>query len=68
MRLAMQQSMQIMAQQFVMGRDIPEALRRAAGQGKGLRYSYDCLGEAARSAEDVDRYLEAYRTGHSSCW
>ncbi|MEA2081109.1 MAG: bifunctional proline dehydrogenase/L-glutamate gamma-semialdehyde dehydrogenase PutA, partial [Pseudomonadota bacterium] len=61
-RLAMQQSMQVMAQQFVMGRDIPEALQRVAGKGKGLRYSYDCLGEAAHTAEDVERYLEAYQT------
>jgi RHH-type proline utilization regulon transcriptional repressor/proline dehydrogenase/delta 1-pyrroline-5-carboxylate dehydrogenase len=61
-RLAMQQSVQILAQQFVMGRDIPEALQRVAGKGKGLRYSYDCLGEAAHSAEDVERYLEAYQT------
>ncbi|MEN8760788.1 MAG: bifunctional proline dehydrogenase/L-glutamate gamma-semialdehyde dehydrogenase PutA [Thiogranum sp.] len=61
-RLAMQQSMQIMAQQFVMGRDIPEALQRVASKGKGLRYSYDCLGESAHSAEDVERYLAAYRT------
>jgi len=61
MRLAMQQSMQIMAQQFVMGRDIPEALKRVAGKGKDLRYSYDCLGEAAQTAEDVERYLEAYQ-------
>jgi len=61
-RLAMQQSMQIMAQQFVMGRDIPEALQRVAAKRNGLRYSYDCLGESAHSAEDVERYLEAYRT------
>ncbi|MGI9320811.1 MAG: proline dehydrogenase family protein [Thiogranum sp.] len=61
-RLAMQQSMQIMAQQFVMGRDIPEALQRVAGKRNGLRYSYDCLGESAHSAEDVECYLEAYRT------
>ena len=37
-RLAMQQSMQMMAQQFVMGRDVSEAIRRAAGQERGLRY------------------------------
>jgi RHH-type proline utilization regulon transcriptional repressor/proline dehydrogenase/delta 1-pyrroline-5-carboxylate dehydrogenase len=61
-RVAMQQSMQLMAQQFVMGRDIPEAMQRVAGKGDDLRYSYDCLGEAAHTAEDVERYLEAYQT------
>lgn len=61
-RLAMLQSMQIMAQQFVMGRNIPRALQRVAGEEKGLRYSYDCLGEAAHTAEDVERYQEAYRS------
>ncbi len=60
-RLAMQQSMQMMAQQFVMGRDVSEAIRRAAGQERGLRYSYDCLGEAAHSAEDAERYFDAYQ-------
>jgi RHH-type proline utilization regulon transcriptional repressor/proline dehydrogenase/delta 1-pyrroline-5-carboxylate dehydrogenase len=59
-RLAMQKSMQIMAQQFVMGRNISEALQRVSGQEETLRYSYDCLGEAAHTAEDVERYLVAY--------
>lgn len=60
-RLALQRSMQMLAQQFVMGRTIQEAVQRAGRQPPGLRYSYDCLGEAARSAEDVAHYLEAYR-------
>ena len=59
-RAAMQQAMQLLAQQFVLGRDIREALKRSAGSGGRLRYSYDCLGEAAHTADDVERYFETY--------
>jgi len=60
-RLALQRSMQMLAQQFVLGQSIQEAVQRAGRQSPGQRYSYDCLGEAAHSAEDVARYLETYR-------
>ena len=59
-RLAVQAAMRILAEQFVTGRDIAEALRRAATRDD-LRYSFDCLGEAARCGQDVDRYLAAYQ-------
>ncbi len=59
-RLALHGAMRVLAEQFVSGRDIGEALRRASTRGN-VRYSYDCLGEAARSAGDVERYFEAYR-------
>ncbi|MGD8614856.1 MAG: bifunctional proline dehydrogenase/L-glutamate gamma-semialdehyde dehydrogenase PutA [Gammaproteobacteria bacterium] len=59
-RVAMQGAMRILAQQFVAGRDIGEALRRVRGPADAVRYSYDCLGEAARTALDVERYAEAY--------
>jgi len=60
-RLALKTSMQLLAQQFVMGRTIEEAGQRARQQAPGLRYSYDCLGEAAHTAADVACYLGAYR-------
>ena len=61
-RAAMRHAMRIMGQQFVMGRTITEALHRAKDQeAQGYRYSYDMLGEAARTMADADRYLEAYR-------
>src|SRR5258706_2073122 len=45
-----------------MGRTIDEALDRARGMEKrGYRYSYDMLGEAARTAADATRYDQAYR-------
>ncbi len=59
MREAMEAAMRIMGRQFVMGRTIDEALKRA-GEGTEWRYSFDMLGEAARTAADAARYLEAY--------
>jgi RHH-type proline utilization regulon transcriptional repressor/proline dehydrogenase/delta 1-pyrroline-5-carboxylate dehydrogenase len=61
-RQAVTQAMRILGKQFVMGRDIGEALERAeAAEARGYRYSYDMLGEAARTAADAERYLEAYQ-------
>ncbi len=60
-RRAMTQAMRILGRQFVMGRTIEEALERARGsEARGYRYSYDMLGEAARTAADAERYMEAY--------
>jgi proline dehydrogenase len=53
--------MRILAGKFITRRDIREASRRTATQGS-VRYSYDRLGEAARSAQDVERYFQAYRS------
>ncbi|MSP48057.1 MAG: bifunctional proline dehydrogenase/L-glutamate gamma-semialdehyde dehydrogenase PutA [Alphaproteobacteria bacterium] len=61
-RQAVTQAMRILGRQFVMGRTIDEALEFAEPmESKGYRYSYDMLGEAARTQEDADRYLAAYR-------
>ena len=63
-RGAMRQAMRIMGHQFVMGRTIGDALKRAsAGEGAAYRYSFDMLGEAALTAADSQRYLEAYHAG-----
>jgi RHH-type proline utilization regulon transcriptional repressor/proline dehydrogenase/delta 1-pyrroline-5-carboxylate dehydrogenase len=60
-RTAMRQAMRIMGHQFVMGRDIQEALTRSARKDNGAyRYSFDMLGEAALTAEDAERYFSAY--------
>ena len=54
-------AMQMMGKQFVMGRNIKEALKRASKKSfKDYRYSYDMLGEAALTQTDADRYFEAY--------
>ncbi len=61
-RLAVRQAMRIMGHQFVMGRSIGEALARSRkGEQAAYRYSFDMLGEAALTAADAARYLEAYR-------
>ncbi|MCR9213384.1 MAG: bifunctional proline dehydrogenase/L-glutamate gamma-semialdehyde dehydrogenase PutA [Proteobacteria bacterium] len=60
-RTAVSQSMKILGHQFVLGRDIGEAMDRAkAMEEKGYTYSYDMLGEAARTAEDAQRYFMSY--------
>ena len=54
----------LLGRQFVLGRDIDEAIGEAAAQRRqhsALRYSYDMLGEGARSERDAERYLASYR-------
>ncbi len=61
LRVAVGNAMKIMAQQFVLGRTIGEAMERAEDQeDAGFQYSYDMLGEAARTEEDARRYFMAY--------
>ncbi|MBZ9612358.1 bifunctional proline dehydrogenase/L-glutamate gamma-semialdehyde dehydrogenase PutA [Rheinheimera maricola] len=60
-RQAVRYAMQIMGAQFVMGTTITAALERAtAMEAKGFRYSYDMLGEGARTMADADRYFDSY--------
>jgi RHH-type proline utilization regulon transcriptional repressor/proline dehydrogenase/delta 1-pyrroline-5-carboxylate dehydrogenase len=62
LRQAVIAAMRILGHQFVMGRTIEEALARAApDEARGYRYSFDMLGEAARTAADAARYAERYR-------
>lgn len=61
-RAAMRQAMRIMGHQYVMGRDIDEALKRSVkNENAAYRYSFDMLGEAALTEKDAQRYFEAYR-------
>ncbi|PAU76554.1 bifunctional proline dehydrogenase/L-glutamate gamma-semialdehyde dehydrogenase PutA [Halomonas salipaludis] len=60
-RSAMYQAMKIMGKQFVLGRDIDEALKRSKPLfDKGYTYSYDMLGEAARTRRDAAKYFDDY--------
>ena len=60
-RTAVRQAMKIMGQQYVLGRDIDEAIKRGRKENvEGTRFSFDMLGEGARTMKDADRYFEAY--------
>jgi RHH-type proline utilization regulon transcriptional repressor/proline dehydrogenase/delta 1-pyrroline-5-carboxylate dehydrogenase len=58
-RTAVRQAMRILASQFVIGETIEEAVTRGRAFD-AYRFSYDMLGEAARTAEDAARYFDAY--------
>ena len=67
-------AIQLLGRQFVLGRTIAEAMDEAQDQRKemetarrgnanaatGLRFSYDMLGEGARTERDAERYLASY--------
>ena len=60
-RTAVGRAMREMGRQFVLGEDIKAAMDRAAGmEKKGYTYSYDMLGEAARTEDDARRYHLSY--------
>ena len=58
------QAMVILGRQFVLGRniDVRDEARRRHGprNGSATRYSFDMLGEGARTNEDAERYLASY--------
>jgi RHH-type transcriptional regulator, proline utilization regulon repressor / proline dehydrogenase / delta 1-pyrroline-5-carboxylate dehydrogenase len=61
-RKSMNYAMKIMGKQFVMGETIVAATERAATkEQQGYVYSYDMLGEGARTMADATRYLKAYQ-------
>ncbi|QTF91598.1 bifunctional proline dehydrogenase/L-glutamate gamma-semialdehyde dehydrogenase PutA, partial [Halomonas sp. BM-2019] len=60
-RKAVGQSMRILGRQFVLGQTIEEGMKNARELEKqGYTYSYDMLGEAARTDADALRYHQAY--------
>lgn len=60
-RVATRKAMRLLGHQFVLGETIEKALERAKVQeAKGYRYSYDMLGEGARTAADAEWYFHAY--------
>ena len=61
-RAAARRAMGEMGRQFVLGESIEAATRRARQlERKGYTYSYDMLGEAARTAADAEAYFKAYQ-------
>jgi RHH-type transcriptional regulator, proline utilization regulon repressor / proline dehydrogenase / delta 1-pyrroline-5-carboxylate dehydrogenase len=59
MRAATRQAMRLLASHFVIGRTIEEALARAKAHPQ-FSYSFDMLGEGARTGADAENYFTAY--------
>ena len=60
-RLAIRQAMKLMGQEFVLAETISSALERAKRQqAAGFGYSYDMLGEAAKTDAHAEAYTLAY--------
>src|SRR5215471_11952904 len=57
-RAATREAMRVLGSHFVLGQTITEALARARSGRE--RYSFDMLGEGARTAQDAARYLATY--------
>ncbi|MBN9255145.1 MULTISPECIES: bifunctional proline dehydrogenase/L-glutamate gamma-semialdehyde dehydrogenase PutA [unclassified Mesorhizobium] len=66
-RKAVAAAMREMGEQFVLGRTIAEAVKNGRSMiQKGYLYSFDMLGEAARTEADALRYHRAYSDAISS--
>ncbi|MFM7403993.1 MAG: bifunctional proline dehydrogenase/L-glutamate gamma-semialdehyde dehydrogenase PutA [Erythrobacter sp.] len=62
-RTATGQAMKILGGQFVFGRTIDEALKRAAPErARGITHSFDMLGEAAMTFADAEKYRQSYES------
>src|SRR5215213_6242029 len=60
-RAATRQAMRLMGSHFVLGETIEAALSRSQPHAsRHQRYSFDMLGEGARTADDAVRYFNAY--------
>jgi RHH-type proline utilization regulon transcriptional repressor/proline dehydrogenase/delta 1-pyrroline-5-carboxylate dehydrogenase len=62
-------AVQLLGRQFVLGQTIGEAMDEAASakrKVKQLRYSYDMLGEGARTDADALKYLASYQNAIES--
>ena len=60
-RAATRQAMRLMGSHFVLGETIESALARAQpDSARAPRYSFDMLGEGARTAADAERYFNSY--------
>jgi RHH-type proline utilization regulon transcriptional repressor/proline dehydrogenase/delta 1-pyrroline-5-carboxylate dehydrogenase len=60
-RAATRQAMRLMGSHFVLGETIEAALARAQA-ARAPRYSFDMLGEGARTAPDAERYFKSYQS------
>ena len=62
-------AVQLLGRQFVLGQTIAEAMDEAASakrKTKNIRFSYDMLGEGARTGADALKYLASYQNAITS--
>jgi len=62
-------AVQLLGRQFVLGQTIAEGMAEAASakrKNRNLRYSYDMLGEGARTDADALKYLASYQNAIKS--
>jgi RHH-type proline utilization regulon transcriptional repressor/proline dehydrogenase/delta 1-pyrroline-5-carboxylate dehydrogenase len=60
-RIGVMQAMKVMGCQYVLGRNISEAINRGNKENvAGTRFSFDMLGEGARTFDDAKKYFDAY--------
>lgn len=63
-RESIKQSMRVLGDHFVMGETIEKAILRSGEfETKGYIFSYDMLGEGARSEEQAEQYFQNYLKG-----
>ncbi len=63
-RESLKKSMQILGQKFVIGTDIHKALDKAKKVSKkGYIFSFDMLGEGARTAKQAEKFYNSYING-----
>ncbi len=60
LRAAARRAIQLVGNHFVFGETIDAALARARTYGRSDRFSFDMLGEGARTGRDAELYLAAY--------
>ena len=61
-RQCVKKAMGLLGEQFILGHSIEHAIKRANKKDHShYLYSYDMLGEAAKTAEDAERYFMAYQ-------
>ena len=60
-RRAMLQAMRVMGSHYVLGQTLPDAIARGHNEASpNTRFSFDMLGEGARTEADAERYFAAY--------
>jgi RHH-type proline utilization regulon transcriptional repressor/proline dehydrogenase/delta 1-pyrroline-5-carboxylate dehydrogenase len=60
LRAAARRAIQLVGNHFVFGETIESAIARARAHARSDRFSFDMLGEGARTYADAERYLAAY--------